>query len=141
MPVSVVFVLYTLSCFSVVLQPAGLVTLCPGENATFTYTIASSESVVWEISTVHETVFLNDPNQQPVTRGIFMLRVVSVVTDPNGGTSSVTSTATTSDIQPVRSDGLVIRCWETESVNLTHANAKLRVTSELLSERDCSNTS
>ena len=137
MPVSVVFVLYTLSCFSVVLQPAGLVTLCPGENATFTCTIASSESVVWEISTVPGTVFLNDPNQQPVTRGIFMLRVVSVVT---GGTSSVTSTATTSDIQPI-SDGLVIQCWETESVNLTHANATLRVTSELLNERDCSDTS
>ena len=62
--------------------------------------------------------------------GIFMLRVVSVVTDSNGETS-VASTATSSDIQLVN-DGLVIRCRE--SFNLTHANNTLSVTSELLCE-------
>ena len=84
-------------------------------------------------------VFLekNDLNQQPKTLGIFMLRVVSVVTTPNGDTS-VTSTATTSDIQPI-SDVFVIRCRET--VNLTHANATLRVTGQLLGEGFCSGTS
>ena len=87
---------------------------------------------MWEIVTKPGAVIFldNDPNQQPVTLGIFILRVVSVVANPNSETS-VTSTATTSDIQPV-SDGLVIRCWE--SANLTHANATLRVTSELLCE-------
>ena len=53
-----------------------------------------------------------------------------MVTDSNGETS-VTSTATSSDIQLV-SDGLVIRCQE--SVNLMHANTTLSVTSELLCE-------
>ena len=72
----------------------------------------------------------NNPNQQPVTPFNFMLRVVSVVINPNGETT-VTFNATTTDVQPV-SDGLVIRCRE--SVNLTHANATLRVTSELLFE-------
>ena len=59
-----------------------------------------------------------------------MLRMVSVVTDSNGETS-MTFTATSSDIQLV-SDGLVIRYWE--SFNLTHANTTLSVTSELLCE-------
>ena len=108
---------------SAVLEPAGLVALCPGDNLTLTCTIPDG-NVIWEVSTDTGSPFLpNDPNIAPVTRGIFSVRVVSVVS------TVVTSTATTSDLQPI-SDGLVIRCRET--VNLSQANATLSIAGTLV---------
>lgn len=106
----------------VVLEPAGLVARCPGDNLTFTCTISEGK-VIWEVSTVGNSPFLdNDPNKPPLTLGIFSARVVSVVA--TNDSTVVTSTATTSNIQPI-SDGLMIHCLE--SINLTQANATLSI--------------
>ena len=122
-----------LCLFTAVLEPAGLVALCPGDNLTLTCTIPDG-NVIWEVSTDTGSPFLpNDPNSAPVTRGIFSVRVVSVVS------TVVTSTATTSDLQPI-SDGLVIHCRET--VNLSQANATLSIAGTLVgypSTRPCMN--
>ena len=115
-----------LSLPAVTLVPLGNVTVCPGDNATFTC-MTTGGALLWETGSPTQTYRYDDDSQSPTQLGIFQLRVLRVASVGNV-IVGVNSAATATNIQPA-DNRVTLDCQET--TNSSRVQAVLNIAGRL----------